>query len=243
MDRISISLIVFLLCTPFVFGETMSSANFKILQDSLNDASQISSSTNFRANDTLGEQGNGSMVSSNYRAFGGFLYFNESYISISLPTNASMTPAIASGASTVASGTTAVTIITDNPAGYKLEINASTTPALKSGSIGITDYTEAITGTAEAWSFASGARFGFSAIGDDVVANFKNSGSTCGSGIANGLCFLGLQGATKILVSRIYTRTPVLGTTTTIKYKAENKGATLTSSDYTGTITLTATPN
>ena len=221
----------------------MSSTNFKILQDSLNDASQISSSTNFRANDTLGEQGNGSMVSANYRAFGGFLYFNESYISISLPSNVSMTPAILSGASAVASGTTAVTIITDNPAGYKHEINASTTPALKSGSNSIADYAEAITGTAEAWSFLSGIRFGFSATGDDVVANFKNSGSACGSGAANGLCFLGLRGTTKILVSRIYTRTPVAGTATTIQYKAENKGATLTNADYTGMITLTATPN
>ncbi len=221
----------------------MSSQNYKILQDSLNDASLLSSSTNYRVQDTLGETGAGLMQSASYRAFGGFLQLNETFISITLASPASMTPALESGASTIASGTTAVTVITDNPAGYKLEINASTTPALKLGANSINDYSEATSGIAEQWSLPSGVAFGFSATGNDVVANFKNSGSSCGSGTANGLCFLGFDGVTKLLVSRIYSRTPVSGNVTTIRYRAENKGASIAEGTYAGTITLTVTPN
>jgi len=221
----------------------MSSANFKILQDSLNDASGLSSSTSYGATDTSGELAPGLMESASYRAFGGFLELNESFISISLASSTILTPALQSGASGVSSSTTSVNIITDNPAGYKLEINASGTPALTSGASSINDYSEAVSNTAELWQLVSGSAFGFSGTGTDVVAGFKDNGSTCGSGTANGLCFLGLDGATKILVSRIYTRTPIVGNTTTIRYRAENTGATITDASYGATITLTATPN
>ncbi|MBI5421398.1 MAG: hypothetical protein HZA35_03790 [Parcubacteria group bacterium] len=243
ITRASISVIAFFILTSLVWGDTMSSQNFKILQDSLNDASGLSSSTNYRATDTSGELAPGLMQSASYRAFGGFLQLNESFISISLASSTTLTPALQSGVSGVASGTTSVTVITDNPAGYKLEINASGTPALASSSSSINDYSEAVSTIPELWQLATGAAFGFSATGMDVMTNFKNTGSTCGGGTANGLCFLGLKGATKELVSRIYTRTSAVGNTTTIRYKAENKGATISDGSYGATVTLTATPN
>lgn len=221
----------------------MSSANYKIVQDSLNYGGSVSSSTNYSLNDTAGDVAPGSISSTNYTIGGGYLPMNETTLSISLlsPTSLSSLQDQTSGSST---DTSPVTVTTDDPAGYALTVSAATSPLLEKGSDSIADYAETASGTPEFWSVATGdAAFGFSVSGSNVPGLFKDNGSACGSGSANGLCFMGFKGTNPITIGSMSTRTSTSGDTTTLHYQMETKGATISPGTYGGTLTLTATAN
>ncbi len=149
-------------------------------------------------------------------------------ITISSPSNVTMSPNITgTGANT---GSAEWTVTTNNSAGYKLEVEASASPALVSGGDNIADYTEAVAGTPETWSIATSAsEFGFTASGTDS-----------GSEYSSGTKYEGFEGTTKIEVATAAAETT--GTATTVGFKAEVGSSKFQpTGDYTATITATAT--
>jgi hypothetical protein len=158
-------------------------------------------------------------------------------ITISSPSDVTLTPNIPGMTGGVATGSAAWTVTTNNSSGYKLELAASTTPAMQSGADSFSDYTEATPGTPENWSVsAADSEFGFGISGTHAETKY----SVCTNGA--GQCFEGFTGTTKMQVSHSNAETSSSGTSTSVNFKAESGSAhSQPSGAYAGYITATAT--
>jgi hypothetical protein len=148
-------------------------------------------------------------------------------ISITHPTDVSMTPDITgTGSST---GSTGWTVTTNNSSGWKLEVETDQANTMHSGSDVFTDYTEAVEGTPETWSIANSAsEFGFGATGTYIEAKFGADK------------YMGFNNTTKEQVSHSAAETA--GDATTVIFKAEVGSAKAQpTGSYSAKVTATAT--
>ena len=224
-------------------ADFMQSGTYKIESDSLNDAGADSSSSSYRLNDTLGEVGTGDSNSSTYYMHAGYLQMQESYISISSPTNLALASmgGLSGGSS---EGTINWTITTDNPAGYTMAIASTTSPALKSATDSLTDYTPS--GSNPDYNFTNAANsssFGFSPEGSETIARFRDNGSQCnvGAGETTDKCWDGLSMTPKVVAGNTTSNQPS-GSVATVRFRAETGANHIqTSGDYNVTVVATAT--
>jgi hypothetical protein len=149
-------------------------------------------------------------------------------ISISSPSDVSMSPDIAgTGSST---GEADWTVTTNWADGWKLEVQASTTPAMQSSGDSFADYTEATPDTPETWSVdGADSEFGFSASGIYAESEYSS-----------GTKFQGFEGSTKKQVAHKDSPS-ASGDATTVNFKAEvGASHSQTADDYEAIITATA---
>ncbi|MFA6000427.1 MAG: hypothetical protein WC783_05675 [Candidatus Paceibacterota bacterium] len=205
-------------------AQPMQSATYKIQSDTVNvGGKDISTSSNYKLGDTAGELGTGDSSSSNYIMHAGFWQMQESFISLSTPSDLALT-AIGGIAGEASEGTISWTVITDNLAGYSMSIQSVTSPALTSGSDSFADYTPA--GADPDYNFSinpTTSAFGFSPEGVDVNTRFKDNGSACntGSGEVVAKCWDGLSTSPKDAFLRTSSNQPS-GSTATIRFRAES---------------------
>lgn len=177
-----------------------------------------------------------------------------SEITISSPTDVTLTsiPGMTGGSST--SSAIAWTVITNDTSGYSLTLKKG--GLLNTGGGGtskeIADYTEAVSGTPDySWGAVGSGNeeFGFApSSGSDFVQKFKNSGSSCNQAagtITDGYCWLDIPTTptTESIASKS-SATGGSGSATAIKVKTEvGSGNYLEEGTYTTTLTATAVTN
>ncbi|MBI4136361.1 MAG: hypothetical protein HY481_02340 [Candidatus Vogelbacteria bacterium] len=226
------------------FAAVASSTNYQIESDSLNFGGLLSTSPNYRLEDTLGEIATGNSSGTTYKIKAGYRAMLGSSISISAPSNLTLS-SIVSAPSGRSEGSVAWTVITDNEAGYTLAIKAATTPALKSndGSDSFANYSPGSSVPDYTWSVAANAsEFGFSPEGTDVASSYLDNGSTCGTGSSEtaNRCWDGFLTNNKTIASRASNNTPN-GTVTTVQLRADiTADRSQTVGNYSATLTATA---
>lgn len=230
---------------PLIRAATMTSSSYKIQRDSVNVGGGLNSSANYISENTAGEVGTGDSASTNYKIRAGYQQMPEVYLSVTAASDVVMSPNLGGVTGGTSNGSTALTVTTDDAAGYQLSIKASSTPALQGNNYGasIADYTPA--GAAPDFAFsvpAADAEFGFSPEGTDIVAKYKDNGASCntGSGDTASACWDALSTSNQIISSAAAANTPG-GTATTIRFRATLGSSHITIADtYTATTTLTA---
>lgn len=219
-----------------------SSTNYRLERDSINFSGTRSTSSNYLAEDTLGEVGTGRGTSTNYRVEAGYQQA-EGTITISAPADVTLTPALTTLSGGLATGSAIWTVSTDNPAGYTLSIRAASSPALQSGSNFFANYTPASASTPDfTWSVVSTtSEFGFTPEGTDIASTYKDDGITCatGSSDTSTACWDSITTSNKI-TSRKTSSAPS-GSSTTVKFRAEaGASSSQAAGDYQAIITVTA---
>lgn len=249
MKKIAFQIIFLLFLSIPVFpvvAFVMSSQNYRIQADSLNVGGIGQGSTNYLAEDTIGEIGTDESQSANYRVRAGYQQMLETYIAISSPADVTM-PALSGIGPGTATGDAVWTVTTDAPAGYTLAVKASTSPALQVGANSFADYTPAESGTPD-FTFsiaAADSEFGFTPEGTDLVQKFKDNGSVCGIGSSDtaNACWYNFTTSDTNISSSSSSNHPS-GTATTVKFRSEIGSSKIqTAGTYTATITATATTN
>lgn len=225
------------------YAQVMQSTTYKLQEDSVNFGGARSSSPSYSAEDTAGEIATGYSGSTNYKLHAGYQQMQEVYLSMSTPADVSLSPNIGGITGGTSNGSTAVTVITDNPAGYSLSIKATSSPALVSGANSFADYVPSGADPDYAFSVAGNtSAFAFSPEGADIVQAYKDNGAGCniGGGDTADKCWDGLSMANKLVAQRTSPNYPT-GTVTTIKFRAESGGAHLQMAGlYMATSTITA---
>jgi hypothetical protein len=226
------------------FAEVRSSTNYQLQSDSINFGGGLSTSTNYTQESTFGEVGTGKATSTTYNLYGGYQQMQEVYLSMTVPADVTLAPALAGLTGGTSNGSTTVTVTTDSPAGYSLALESQTDPAMQSGIYTIDDYDE---GADADYAFAvtSGdAHLGFSPAGSDIVQFFKDNGSLCGLGTLDTTlsCWAGLSTIGTTISEGAGSNHPN-GATTTINFRVGiGSGAGVVTGLYTATTTLTALP-
>lgn len=219
-----------------------SSSNYQIQFDSVNVGGIFSTSTNYKLEDTTGEIATGVSTSTSYSIKAGYQQMNEVSISISSPSDVTLTPSIPGVTGGTANGSATWTVITDDPAGYQMTITSSTTPALKSGLNTFADYT--LAGSDPDYTFsvaAADSEFAFTPEGTDILARYKDNGSACntGSGDTADKCWDPLSTSATTIAQSLSSNHPT-GTQTTVKLRAESGSSHLqVDGSYTATVSVT----
>lgn len=207
-----------------IFAQAMQSGSYKIQSDTVNvGGKDISTSPNYKLGDTAGELGTGDSNSANYNLHAGFWQMQESYISLSTPSDLALTP-IGGILGEASEGTMSWTVTTDNMAGYSMSIQAVTSPALTSGANSFADYTPS--GADPDYNFSinpTDSEFGFSPEGVDVNTRFRDNGLACntGAGETTAKCWDGLSTSSKDVFLRTSSNQPS-GSTATMRFRAES---------------------
>lgn len=242
------SLGLFSLLAGATSASVMDSANYHIEADSLNIGGERQTSTNYIMEDTIGETATGSSDSSSYKLKAGYQQMTESSISVSSPSDVTMSPSIGGVSGGSATGEASWTVTTDEPAGYSLSVKAGSSPALRiDASDYFSDYAPSEAGTPDFnWSVgSSAAEFGFTPEGGDIVQKFKDDGAECGKGSSDtsNACWYNFStGNESIAYSSSANHTS--GTATKVKFKAESGSSNVQKEgSYTATITVTAVTN
>lgn len=225
-----------------IFADYMQSGTYKMQSDSLNMGGESSSSGTYKVSDTLGEVGTGDSNSSTYYMHAGFWQMQESFISISNPSDLVMSSmAGLSGGSS--EGTMSWLVTTDNTAGYSMTIASTTTPALQSAEDSLDDYTPQTSDPD--YNFinpSTTSRFGFSPEGTEAIQRFKDNGVACNTGAleTQGKCWDGLSTTPKQMAGSSTSNIPS-GSNVTVRFRAETGADHIqTSGDYNVTIVVTA---
>lgn len=243
--KIIFAIFLFLANAPFLFGQMMSSPNYKIQSDSANFGGALSNSPNYRIEDTLGEIATGESSSANYKIKAGYQQMQEVYLAMTTAADVTMSPTLGGLTGGTSNGSTATTVTTDSPAGYQLFIKASSSPALQgfSGSASISDYTPAGLNPDFVFSVAAAdGEFGFTPEGADIAQKYKDDGASCntGSSDASDACWNALSTSNDTISSRSTGNHPN-GTPTTIKFRVTLGPSHFQLEDtYTATTTITA---
>lgn len=205
-------------------AEEMQSSTYKIISDTVNVGGQtFGNSPNYTLGDTLGEIGTGDSSSANYLLHAGFWQMQESYISISSPSDLALS-SIGGINGEASEGTMFWTVTTDNSAGYSMSIKSTSTPALTSAEDSFADYTPAGADPDYDFSIASTtSAFGFSPEGVDTHSRFRDNGSTCNTstGETASKCWDGLSSTPKTVFQRTTSNHPS-GSITTVRFRAES---------------------
>jgi len=192
MLAIAIVASFFLISTSFypLLAYVRSSNNYKIQMDSVNtEGGDGMTSVNYIYRDTMGEVSSGLASSALYDLKAGYRQMNETYLTVSSPSDILMSPSIPGITGGLASGDATWTIITDNPAGFNMKVKASgETGMLQTNDWYFYEYTPASAGSADFnWSApaAGSAEYGYSVTAEtsvDIDTPFKNDGANCGTG-------------------------------------------------------------
>jgi len=229
----------------------MCSLNYQVLASSINVGGlDEQNSASYKMKETIGEIASDESESASYKLKAGYRQMvgaAESTISLTLADDVNMSPAIGGVAGGTADGSAVWTVTTNNSSGYALEINASTVPALKFGSYSFADYTPAGANPDYSWLIAAtDSEFGFTPEGTDIVAKYKDNGSSaCNTGSSHtpDKCWYNFSTSDENIASSSSSNSPD-GTVTTVKFKAQSGSSHLqVEATYTGTITVTATMN
>ncbi len=247
-NRFSLAVVIALLLF-LVSGHTgmaqMSSGSYKIPVDSVDVGGGLSNSASYQAVDSIGEVGTGDAASSSYKINSGFLAVQNVYLSITQASDVALSPSISGVSGGSGTGSTSWTVITDNPAGYTLNVRATTSPALKSGTSSFADYTPAGSDPDYTWTVnSSDSEFGFTPEGPDIIQKFRDNGSSCNAGVLDSVdqCWGALSTSDQPIAQRTSGNHPT-GTTTTVKMKAESGNNHLQpGGSYTTTVIVTALP-
>ncbi len=231
---------------PFAFAYVASSSSYRIQEDSINTGGILSTSTSYRIEDTIGESGTGTSSSATYQIKAGYQQMQEIYLAISVPGNVTLSPSILTTGGGTSTGAATWTVITDNLAGYTMNIRASSSPALQSGVNSFANYIPA--GAAPDFTFTTPSAtsyFGFSPESTDLPQRYKDNGTTCNTGALDtaSACWDPVSTTATTIASRTTANNPS-GTATTIRFRAES-GVSNTQpvGTYTATSTLTLIAN
>jgi hypothetical protein len=172
---------------------------------------------------------------------------DEAYISISVfPQSVTLLPAISGVAGGQGNGSTTITVLTDNLAGYTLQVKSQTSPALKSNSYYFSDYTPQTQDPDFEWQVPpTTSEFGFTPEGEDIVQKFKDNGSVCNIGNLDTLLacwyFFSTQDQT---ISQSFLPNHPSGSQTILRFRAESGSQNLQPSGiYQAQIVITAFTN
>lgn len=240
-----IATLFIVLLTSVGFAQVMNSTSYQIQSDSVNFGGGYSSSTNYQLESTVGEIATGNSDSASYGLRAGYQQTLDSYIALSAPVDVILSPALPGVSGGTASGSTAVTVTTDNLGGYELSIKSETSPAMQSGANTIADYVPA--GAIPDRTFvtdATDAHFGFSPLGSDVVQRYRDDGfDTCNLEFGFNTpdaCWEGLSTTATVIASRPGSNHPA-GAETVIEFKVGIGGSVVQpAGSYVATTTITA---
>lgn len=230
-----------------VLAQVRSSSNYQLQSDSLNLGGLRSTSTNYVQESTVGEMATGRSTSTNFQLRAGYQQLQEIYLSLNTTGGVDMTPDLAGLTGGTSNGSTTVTVLTDNPAGYELVIRASTSPAMirVDGSESIADYSPVGAEPDLNFEFAATeARFGFSPEGVDITSRFRDDTNDCGVGSLDShlTCWDGLSTSDAVIARSTDSNHPA-GATTTIHFRVGIGGnAGVIAGAYAATSTVTALP-
>jgi hypothetical protein len=224
----------------------MQSGSYKIESDSVNFGGARSTSSTYTLEDTLGEVGTGESSSAAYRLGAGYQHTLLNYLSLSASPDVTLSPAIGGLTGGTSNGSTTLTVVTDNAAGYQLTITASNTPAMRSGTgVTIGDYVPGGSDPDFAFTVPAGdERFGYSPEGVDIASRFKDNGVSCNSGLGDTAlsCWDGLSTSAAEFARRISGNHPN-GTQTVLNFRVGlGANAMVQEGMYYATTTITALP-
>jgi len=233
-----------LLLTQIGSAQVRSSSNYQLQTDSLNVGGGLSTSTNFLQESTVGEIATGRATSSNYQLRAGYQQMQSVFLSMTAPNDVTMNPGLPGITGGTSNGSTTVTVITDNPAGYALFLRSEGDPAMQSPNGNIPNYN--ITGAPDFdFVVASGeAFFGFSPSGIDTTAAFLDDGFLCSEGSTDTplACWSGLT-TSDTEIARGTSGNQSDGATTTINFRVRlGSDANIIAGEYTATTTVTVLP-
>ncbi len=239
-----------LILTPVLFvglqlvgAQVMQSSSYRIESDSINFGGGLSTSTNYTLESTAGEVGTGELGSASYNLKAGYQQMHESYISLSGATPVVLSPSISGLTGGVSNGSTTVTVVTDDSAGYQLTIRASGNPAMQSGANTIQDYVPSGVPDFTFTTGATNAHFGYSPSGVDIVQRFKDDAvSLCNTGSSDSAlaCWDGLS-LSDVAIARSSGPNQPTGATTTINFRVGvGNLVNQAPGTYTATTTVTA---
>ena len=228
------------------FAQVRNSTSYQLQSDSINIGGGYSSSTNYVQESTVGEIATGLSDSTSYSLRAGYQQMQEVYLSIAVSGDVTMTPALGGLTGGTSNGSTTVTVITDSPSGYRLDISAENDPAMlrDGGGDSIADYNE---GAEPDFTFTTGAgeaHLGYTPEGVDITQPFQDDGGSCNTGGADASlsCWAGLATTTTAIAQGTGSNHPN-GATTTVNFRVGlDSAAIILSGDYTATTTVTALP-
>lgn len=242
--RASVATIVIMLSLVVVNAQTMTSNNYKIQSDSINAGGLYSSSDNYNLEATIGEMATGESSSASYTLKAGYQQMQEVYLAMSGVNSVLLSVPIAGVTGGSATGSTSVTVTTDNLSGYKLQIVAENSPAMRSGSNTIPDYAPAGINPDYTFSYdSSDAVFGYTVDGSDVTDRFTSNLGVCGSGDDEvGKCWDGPSTTPQTVAMANVSNHPN-GTETTVTFQvAVGDSVVQPEGIYVATTTFTALP-
>ena len=165
-----------------------------------------------------------------------------SEISITSPSDITLTPLTMSQLTAVGSATWTVT--TNNQTGYTVNVKADAVDALTddAASESFTDYTEASAGVKETWSVSNAYEFGFSGYGNDTTGYGTDAQPDCINGANVPSVELLWEGfsTSDVEIASSSAETPYAGTATTICVATEQDTVWAPSGTYYATTTATA---
>jgi hypothetical protein len=236
------ALIVFLLVLPFLTEAVATSTNYRIEADSINTAGTLSTSSSYRLEDTTGEVATGIGTSSVYRTNAGYQQMLISSLSLTIPGSITLSPNIPDTGGGIATGQGSWLVVTDNTAGYTMQIRATGSPALVSGGNNFANYTPATSDPDFTFSIlANTAEFGFSPEGSHIVSRYRDNGAACNTGSSDtgDRCWDALTTTDRLIAQSSSANHPG-GVQTTIKFRAESGASNIQpAGSYTATATVT----
>ncbi len=217
----------------------MESTNYIISQDSINVGGELSSSTNYKLEDTAGEIATGDISSSNYELRAGYQQFDNYVLELASPGNINM-PNL-SGISADESDQSATwTVNTNEPNGYELKVRSSSAPSMQGAESNLDDYSPV--GANPDFTFSiptTSAEFGFSPTGADITSRYLDNGSVCNSGSSDAslACWDGFSTSDRTIATRATSASYV---DTTLQLRAANGSDNLIIPDnFQATLTVT----
>ena len=241
ITTITVASIVTLIYVQAVNAQVMQSASYQIESDSINVGGGLASSTTYVLEDTVGEQATGESSSGSYNLKAGYQQMLEVYLAITAAADVTMSQTIGGVSGGNATGSTMVTVTTDNRAGYQLSINALNSPAMQDGANTIADYVPSGDPDFTFTTGASDSHFGYSPEGSDIVSRFRDLAGSCnsGSGDTADACWDGMSTSPSVIAESNDANHPS-GTDTTIKFQVGVGGsANQVPGTYVATTTLT----
>lgn len=237
-------LLVVFVGSTIVLGhaQVMSSGSFQVESDSINFGGGRSTSSSYVQESTFGEVGTGNSSSTNYSLRAGYQQMLESYISLSVVADVVLSPSLGLAGGT-SNGSTTLTIITDNRAGYSASLSAVNAPAMQASVGTIANYVAS--STVPDYTFftnISEAHFGFSPEGVDIASRWRDDGADCGVGILDtpNACW-DMVSTTPVEILRRTTANHPNGATSTLRFRVGiGANAAVTAGSYTATSTVTA---
>jgi hypothetical protein len=224
------------------YADTMQSSNYRIVEDSANSGGLRSSSASYALEDTVGEQAAGREASANYKLKAGYQQMDQVSLSLTGAANVTLSPTLTTTGGGTSTGALALTVKTDDPAGYQLSINAANTPAMNASSANIPNY--APVGGNPDFAFitpSASSVFGFSPEGLDIVGTYRDNGTLCGAGLLDSAdrCWSALTTTDTPIATSTSANYPS-GTVTTLKFQVgAGASATLAAGSYIATTTVT----